>query len=114
MTHLTDAELDEIRERAEAATPRPWFVRFLDDDYAANLIGVSTVEDRGDEGPRWPDFSGRDLIAGTLIQFPIPYVGIEDTRWHENAAFIAHARMDIPRLLDEIQELRRQIDGVAG
>jgi hypothetical protein len=107
---LTDEELEAIRQRADATTPGPWFVRYLDDDYAANLVAVSTVDDPGDEGPRWPDFDGRDLIAGTLVQHPIPYVGIEDTRWDENAQFIAHARTDVPRLLDEIHDLRRLVE----
>ncbi len=110
MAQMADAELAEIRERTEAATPGPWFVRFLDDDYAANLVAVSTVADSGNEGPRWPDFNGRELVAGTLIQCPIPYVGIEDTKWDENAKFIAHSRTDIPRLLDEIRRLQLLIE----
>jgi hypothetical protein len=107
---MTDAELSEIRGRTEPATPGPWFVRFLDDDYAANLVAVSMVADSCNEGPPWPDFNGRELVAGTLIQSPIPYVGIEDTKWDENAKFIAHARAHIPRLLDEIRRMHLLIE----
>jgi hypothetical protein len=31
MSELSDAELDQIERRADAATPGPWFVRLLDD-----------------------------------------------------------------------------------
>ena len=44
--------------------------------------------------------------AATVIQNPERYVDIADHRWDENADFIAHAREDIARLLDEIERLR--------
>lgn len=104
---LSDAELDLIERRAEAATPGPWFVRFLDDINAMGLIAVSTQPDTG-QGERWPDFDQWTIIAATLVQEP-RYADIEDGRWDENARFIAAARSDIGRLIDEVRRLRGQV-----
>ena len=100
---LGDDQLREIEERAEAATPGPWQVRFLDDDHAANLVAIATTPETGHPSPPG------DLIAATLVQFPTRYVDITDGLWDENATFIAHARQDIPRLLAEIRRLRAQL-----
>ncbi|MFI6984214.1 hypothetical protein ACIBSV_37225 [Embleya sp. NPDC050154] len=101
---LTDEDLDEIEELAAGATPGPWHVRQLDDDYAMSLVAVGTVPDTG-LGERWPDFDHREIVAATLVQHP-RYVDVADGRWDENALFIAHARRDVPRLVAEIRRLR--------
>jgi hypothetical protein len=101
-------ELDSIEQRAAAATPGPWYVRFLDDDFASSLVAVSTVPDTG-RGERWPSFDHREMVAGTLIQAPARYIDVEDSKWDENAAFIAAARTDVPLLVEEIRRLRRLI-----
>jgi len=103
---LTDEELAEIQELAEAATPGPWHVRFLDDDYAMNLVAISTTPDTG-LGERWPDFDHRQIVAATLVQQP-RYVDVADERWDENARFVAAAREAVPRLIAEIRRLRRE------
>jgi len=114
MSNLTERDLAEIEDRAREATPGPWFVRHLDDDYASNLLAVSTVSDPDhDDGPRWPGFSPGDIVAATLVQCPLPYVSIDDTKWDENAKFIAHARSDIPLLLAEIRRLRKELGDTA-
>ncbi|MCM0678516.1 hypothetical protein NCC78_28145 [Micromonospora phytophila] len=105
---LTDAELDDIQQRVEAASPGPWYVRLLDDSHAAGLVAVGTAPDTG-RGERWPDFPADEMIAATLVQFPERYVDCADERWDENATFIAHARHDVPRLLAEIRRLRAQL-----
>jgi hypothetical protein len=107
---LNDDDLATIERRADAATPGPWHVRLLDDDHAASLVAVATTPDTG-QGERWPDFAAGDLIAATLVQFPNRYIDCTDGRWDENAAFIAHARHDIPRLIAEIRYLRTQLHG---
>jgi hypothetical protein len=91
---LSDQELDDIQRRADSATPGPWFVRLLDDSDAMNLVAVSTQPDTGGH-ERWPEFDHSTLVAATLVQQP-RYVDISDERWNPNAAFIAHARTDIP------------------
>ncbi|TRV82105.1 hypothetical protein FKN01_02225 [Streptomyces sp. 130] len=105
---LSDGELDELEELAQAATPGPWFVRCLDDEHAMNLIAVSTTPDTG-LGDRWPNFDYREIVAATLVQQP-RYVDAADERWDENAQFIATAREAVPCLVAEIRRLRRQLE----
>lgn len=104
---MDDLELTSIRSRAASASAGPWFVRVLDDDYAMNLVAISTVADSGHE--RWPDFDSGEIVAATLVQQP-RYVSQSDSRWDENAEFIAHAREDVPRLLEEVARLRALLD----
>ncbi|MFR9778558.1 hypothetical protein ACL02O_21225 [Micromonospora sp. MS34] len=105
MDEISDAELTEIDTLAQAATPGPWYVRQLDDDWAMSLVAVSTVPDTG-RGERWPDFDHREVVAATLVQQP-RYADVADERWDENAAFIANARRDVPRLVAEVRRLRQ-------
>ena len=105
---MTAEELSEIEELARAATPGPWHVRQLDDDFAMSLVAISTVPDTG-TGERWPDFDHRQIVAATLVQQP-RYVDVADERWDENANFIANARQDVPRLIAEIRRLRRLLE----
>lgn len=105
---LTDDELDEIEEFADAATPGPWHVRLLDDDFAMNLVAVSTVPDTG-LGERWPGFDHEQIVAATLVQQP-HYVDVADERWDQNARFIARSRQDIPRLVAEIRRLNQLLN----
>ncbi|WP_372409554.1 hypothetical protein [Streptomyces luteireticuli] len=73
-----------------------------------NLVAVSTAPDTG-LGERWPEFDHHEIVAATLVQQP-RYVDVVDERWDENAHFIAGAREDIPRLIAEIQRLRRLLE----
>ncbi|GAA2466348.1 hypothetical protein ACFPFX_11050 [Streptomyces mauvecolor] len=104
---LSDEELDQLGELAQAATPVPWFVRSLDDGHAMNLVAVSTTPDTG-LGERWPNFDHREILAATLVQHP-RYVDAADEWWDENAQFIAAAREAVPRLVAEIRSLRSQL-----
>lgn len=83
---LTEAELAEIRQRLEQATPGPWIARadgFIEtSEPSARVVGVTC---RGLE---------RDGE-------PLPAVA--------NAEFIAHARADMLRLLDEVARLRQRL-----
>ncbi len=101
---LTDDELAAIERRATKATPGPWFVRWLDDDAAMNLVAVGTEPDTGLH-ERYPDFDAGTMVALTVVQDPL-YALISDGREVENAEFIAHARLDIDRLLAEVRTLR--------
>ena len=80
---MTDEELEEIRLRCETATPGPWksFVEGRDHTSGSNFIMV------GEGGSRGDDIE----LAGATIA---------------DQDFIAHARQDIPRLLDEIARLK--------
>jgi len=73
---MTDDELKAIKARAEAATPGPW----------ATVLGryVLSRADAFKGQPDWP------LMPKTA----------------EDATFIAHARMDMPALVAEVERLR--------
>lgn len=79
---MTDDELRAVRERAKAATPGPWAVSYDED---VDTFGVVAEDD----GP------GDVFIVEEMGQ-----------PGQHDAEFIAHARQDIPRLLDEIANLR--------
>jgi hypothetical protein len=69
-----------------------------------------TSPDTG-QGQWWPDFASSEIAAATPVQEP-RYVDVEDGLWEQNATFIAHARIDVPRLLFEVRPLRKlQPDG---
>jgi hypothetical protein len=79
MADLTPERRAEIREREQATIPGPWTV--VDDEH--------TVE-------RWIRSEDGTLEVG------LGYLG---NRTETEAAFIAHARQDVPDLLDEVERL---------
>jgi hypothetical protein len=103
---LTDDELDDAARLCDLVSDGPWFVRQLDDEYAASLVAVVTNPALHEQ--RWPDFDGADVVAATLVQNPVRYVDVRDGRWDANANFIASARTLVPRLIDEVRRLRRE------
>ena len=77
---MTEQELSEIEARARAATPGPWqsFIEGRDHESGSNFIKTK----------------GKDI---ELLGATEP-----------DQDFIAHARQDVPRLVDEIRRLRRK------
>ncbi len=104
---LSDHELSSIEARINATTPGPWYFHLLDDDWAMNLVAISTIPDEEHVGDR-ANFDPGTVIAATLVQHP-RYVCGADERWDENARFIAAARTDVPRLIAEVRRLRRLV-----
>jgi hypothetical protein len=87
---LSDAEIAEIRRRADLATPGPW-------RHASEGI-IET------EHPK------RQIVALTCrgsnrVSPPLPAAA--------NGEFISHARTDVLRLLTEIERLKSQVNGYA-
>lgn len=83
---LGEEELLAIESRANAATPGPWCHReqFIEaGNDSGQLLGVTMQ--------RMED--GLDQLPGV-----------------DNAAFIAHARTDVPRLIAEIRRLQALVD----
>lgn len=77
---MTEQELKEIEARANAATPGPW-------DYEIGYNGSNL-------------YIGCELVASTrpsAVYWEAPKSDIK---------FIAYARKDIPRLIDEVRRLR--------
>lgn len=86
---LSNTYLEEVRKRCNAATKGPW-ISFLE---GRDHLGGDSVIGRG------IDRSEDDLyLTGGSA---------------EDQDFIAHARQDIPLLLDEIERLRKLLDSKA-
>jgi hypothetical protein len=77
---MSKLDLDAIRQRAEAATPGPWY------GFSSSWCVYNTPNSDG------------ELIADVY-----EYGGYPPDA---NTQFIAHAREDIPAMLDEIERLR--------
>lgn len=78
---MSDERIAEIRAREQATIPGPWFV----------------VDDQSGTLERWINSEDGTLEVG------LGYLG---NRTEDEAAFIAHARQDIPDLLNEVDRLR--------
>jgi hypothetical protein len=83
---LSDVELEEIRQRCDSATPGPWksFIEGRDHTSGSSFIMTGHGKNRGND---------IELYGATAA----------------DQDFIAHARQDIPRLLDEIARLERSL-----
>lgn len=89
---MTDQEIKDLRELCEKASSKPWTARLLSSQTyivgPVNSIGRPTICDF----PRHPDgVLGRDIAEA-------------------NALFVEAARVALPRLLDEVEELRKALE----
>lgn len=91
MTDTTPLDLDAIRARAEAATEGPWAV--APEDFGPHTEGDFPVVDRR------ADYIGHSPDDGVRAGFDLP-----------DAEFIAHARTDVPALVEEVERLRERLD----
>jgi hypothetical protein len=109
---LTDEEIEAIRHRAESATPGPWYVSeahascgevWIHTQNPPPVEALIPPYNWDDAGPnfgeaRWKAYY-RENIDPSLIS----------TGWDDNpinAAFVAHARTDVPALLAALDEAR--------
>ncbi len=97
---MTDDELKAIRARCEAATPGPWVDRMLGPYGRQDMRRV--MEGRK-AGPTMHGEVARTYRDGG-VHTSCTTGKLETER--VNALFIAHARSDIPALLDEVERLR--------
>jgi hypothetical protein len=84
---MTNKELEEIKNRCLAATPAPWvsYVEGRDHTSGSNFIKTGDEKYRGDD---------IELHGATVA----------------DQDFIAHARQDIPNLLNEIIKLKAMLE----
>jgi hypothetical protein len=82
---LDDDQLKAIRQRCNAATPGPWLSMIEGRDHTSGNSFIQT---------------GRDKRRGNDIEL----FGATDA----DQDFIAHARQDIPTLLEEIDRLKKK------
>ncbi len=80
---INDDELQQIRQRADAASPGPWRSFWEGRDH----LGGSSCIVTGPPGKTRDDL---EIIGATT----------------EDQDFIAHARADVPRLVAEVERLR--------
>jgi hypothetical protein len=92
---MTSQELEEIKARCEATSIAPW-VSFIEDrDFQGGSSFIMTGIPKGEN--IWGETRGEDLyITGAV---------------NADLDFIAHARQDIPMLLEEIERLSKIING---
>lgn len=95
---MSPEQLAEIEARAAAATPGPWEVAG-----AGGLRGTDEYFVRMGE-----DDAYNDVAIASDIFDPI-YNEISKA----NAAFIAHARADVPALVAEVRRLRKENEDLA-
>lgn len=90
---MTEERIAEIRGREKAATQGPWRAKceILEADECGNATAEMTYVSTNDKGIC--------ILYGR---------GHDDANTQEDATFIAHAREDIPALLDEVERLRAE------
>ena len=91
---MNEQRLQEIKERAEKATPGPWKVY---QDAISTSIGTEFIHPQLN-GPM-PVITDAYHVGGAINIY------IDDA----DAEFIAHARQDVPALIAEIERLRSVI-----
>lgn len=96
---MTPEQLAEIKARATAATPGPWV--------SAWEPFMGTYDSGGERNPDVAFIGPEDLPEAVTIAFGLegenPY---DSPSLKANAAFIAHARADIPALVAEVERLQ--------
>lgn len=96
---MTSEDIDKLMELEQAATPGPWYVRLLDDEYAMGAVAVATEPETDVvESMRFGSWPEHLIVAACLIQQP-RYVVPPDDKYDENAALIAAMRTALPELL---------------
>ena len=83
-TEISDYELNQIKQRCDKATSGPWvsYIEGRDHTSGSNFIMTGNKNNRGED---------IELIGGTIY----------------DQDFIAHARQDIPNLINEIKRLKK-------
>lgn len=107
MKPVDEKRLAEIVERANKASEGPWYPHATDDDLFMNARYVSTesgdLYHDGARGMAEGECDDNVVVAITLLQSP-RLAGIDDAKWDENTAFIAHAREDVPDLAEALRQ----------
>lgn len=97
MKNMIERELKIIEDRCNSATKGPWrsYIEGRDHESGDNFIMTGINE--GEE--IWSDNRGDDIyLTGAT---------------HADQDFIAHARQDIPKLIEELRNLKAKIKKMA-
>ena len=93
---MNGAQIAEIRARCEAATPGPWIVSNGRDKVCAKNV------------PAYADKTARVVVADCMKENNGRRFEEDYAMAQRDAEFIAHARQDIPALLDEVERLTEE------
>jgi len=110
---LADEALSAIEQRARAATPGPWSW-YTSSDSGAGFYGPDLVETHG-PGPLGPLGDDRSLYLVSVASGrgapgdDTSTILLHPAESAEDATFLACAREDIPRLINEVRRLRSQL-----
>jgi hypothetical protein len=91
---MTEQELKEIEDRCNAATKGPWtsFIEGRNHESGDNFI-MTGIKDGDDI---WSESRGEDIyLTGAT---------------NADQDFIAHARQDVPKLIQAVRQLRLEIE----
>jgi len=105
---MTQAELDAIRARCEAATPGPWTFEASEGDCGFSGTCPRSLIYCDDKCPaceHWEVYKGAWPNGPEMVECG-DYTFFTDA----DAAFIAHARTDIPALLAEVERMTAERD----
>ena len=80
-TDISERELDQMERRSRAATPGPWFSLVVGRDLEAGLNCIEV------------GYRAMEVLGGTVA----------------DQDFIANAREDMPRLIEEVRRLRAEM-----
>ena len=110
---LTAAERAKIRARADAATPGPWGYNSYSAVHSTPMVEATARLERehevagepyDDEGEPSGEWAARfAAVAPAVARVPPSYGDTATGRHAADAAFIAAARIDVPRLLDALE-----------
>ncbi|TPG15505.1 hypothetical protein [Sphingomonas oligophenolica] len=95
---MASLDLAELANMERAATPGPWYVRAMDDDFAMCATATATKPNESGDSDDLTDCPAHGIIAATLIQLP-EYVVPINGRSIGNAELIAAVRNALPALL---------------
>ena len=98
-------QIEEIRSRAEAATPGPWHNYDRGIGYEVH-VGPATEKHWWQAGEDGHERGGECSCIHDGFRETIPN--------EQNADFIAHARQDIPDLLDALEAAQKRIAELEG
>lgn len=101
---MTDEQLAAIEARAAAATPGPWFWQFRPREFLARLVSGAPMRPFVMAFGRWGMWSAKPLVNVNDVM-----VSLANHTDHPDAAFIAHARTDVPALVAEVRRLRDRV-----
>jgi len=110
---LTETEFDEIEQRCNAAPEGPWMVE-LNEDFSYFVQRHTETAPRiskkfypSEVAQRLPEFDVTDK-NGYVVHNPQMQCDLTDSTINQ-LNFIAYAREDIPKLIAEVKELKKNL-----